>query len=114
MIRRRLHHAFGSLFDAISHPNPGLARASLDYWQRQLRLCHDTLLRALGADVEPLIEITVARGGNIRVGLEDAPLGCEMGNRALVERAQRRIASAGGSLASAAEVRNVLKAAVRQ
>jgi uncharacterized protein (DUF849 family) len=68
----------------------------------------------LGVDVEPLIEITVARGGNIRVGLEDAPLGCEMGNRALVERAQRRIASAGGSLASAAEVRNVLKAAVRQ
>jgi len=68
----------------------------------------------LGVEVEPLIETTVARGGHIRVGLEDAPLGSEIGNRALVERAQRRIASAGGTLASAADVRNALKAGVRQ
>ena len=46
----------GGLFDAFSHRNPGLARASLRHWQSQLRLFHNTLLKALGADVEPLIE----------------------------------------------------------
>ena len=59
----------------------------------------------LGVEIEPLIAATVTRGGHVRVGLEDAPMGCTRGNRELVERAGRLILAAGSTLASAAEVR---------
>lgn len=69
------------------------------------------MVAGLGVDIEPLIDMTVARGGHVRVGLEDAPLGNAATNRALVEAARRRIEAAGGTLAGAAHVRAALKAA---
>ena len=63
------------------------------------------MIAGLGVDVEPLIDAAVSRGGHVRVGLEDAPLGCNENNRALVERAARRIEAAGGRVAQAAEIR---------
>jgi uncharacterized protein (DUF849 family) len=65
----------------------------------------------LGVDIEPLIAASVMRGGHVRVGLEDAPMGCSRGNRDLVARAATLIAAAGGSLASAAHVRASLASA---
>ena len=47
----------------------------------------------------------VRAGGHVRVGLEDAPLGCAAGNTELVERAARLIEAAGGRLATGAQVR---------
>jgi uncharacterized protein (DUF849 family) len=63
------------------------------------------MVAGLGVDLRDLIPGTIARGGHVRVGLEDAPLGLRTSNRALVEEAARLIAAAGGSLATAAEVR---------
>jgi len=71
------------------------------------------MVAGLGVEIEALIETTVAQGGHVRVGLEDAPHGCELDNRALVERAQRRIASAGAKLATSAEVRAALQTGAR-
>ena len=68
-------------------------------------------LAGLGVEIEPLIEAAVARGGHVRVGLEDAPMGCALGNEALTKRARRLIAAAGGGLATASDVRAALKAA---
>ena len=67
------------------------------------------MVAGLGVDIEPLIEITIRQGGHIRVGLEDAPMGCARGNRELALRAQRLIVAAGGSIARPAEVRAVLR-----
>ena len=63
------------------------------------------MIAGLAVDVRPLIAETVARGGHVRVGLEDAPLGTTMGNLAWVEDAVRRTRAAGGEPATAAEVR---------
>jgi 3-keto-5-aminohexanoate cleavage enzyme len=68
------------------------------------------MVAGLGVEIEPLIEAAVASGGHVRVGLEDAPMGCELGNVALAERARRRIESCGTRLASTAEVRAALTA----
>ena len=69
------------------------------------------MVAGLGVEIEPLIEAAVARGGHVRVGLEDAPMGCALSNQALTERARRLIATAGGALATASDVRAALKAA---
>lgn len=69
------------------------------------------MVAGLGVEIEPLIELAVTRGGHVRVGLEDAPLGSAFDNRTLVDRARRLIEAAGGMLASAAEMRTALKAA---
>lgn len=69
------------------------------------------MVAGLGVDIEPLIEMAVRRGGHVRVGLEDAPLGCPSTNRALVEAARRRIEAAGGALATTTQMREALKAA---
>lgn len=66
------------------------------------------MIAGLGVEIDPLIGEAVTRGGHVRVGLEDAPLGCALGNRDLAERAARRIDDAGGRLASAADVRAAL------
>lgn len=63
------------------------------------------MVAGLGVEIEPLIGAAVAAGGHVRVGLEDAPLGCGTTNRALVERAAHRIGVAGGHLADAAAIR---------
>jgi len=59
--------------------------------------------------VTPLIGFAVERGGHVRVGLEDAPFGSAKSNLQWVDDAVRRIRSAGGDLATAAEVRARLK-----
>jgi 3-keto-5-aminohexanoate cleavage enzyme len=67
------------------------------------------MVAGLGADVLPLVADTVAAGGHVRVGLEDAPLGSRAGNLELVHRAADAIVAAGGCLATAAEVRAALR-----
>ena len=67
------------------------------------------MIAGLSVDVRPLIAETVARGGHVRVGLEDAPLGTQTGNVAWVEEAVRLVRENGGEPATAAEVRAALK-----
>jgi uncharacterized protein (DUF849 family) len=69
------------------------------------------MIASLAADVRPLIGETVARGGHVRVGLEDASLGTPIGNLAWVEDAVRLVRAAGGEPATAADVRRELAAA---
>ena len=66
------------------------------------------MVSGLGVDLTPLIGEAVARGGHIRVGLEDALLGSTATNIALVEDAVRRVRAHGGEPATAAEVRKAL------
>lgn len=68
------------------------------------------MIAGLAADVRPLIGETVARGGHVRVGLEDAPLGSTLGNVAWVEDAVRRVRAAGGEPATGDDVRRALAA----
>lgn len=68
------------------------------------------MIAGLTVDVRPLIGETVARGGHLRVGLEDAPLGSDMSNLAWVEDAVRLVRQHGGEPATAAEVRQGLQA----
>jgi uncharacterized protein (DUF849 family) len=63
------------------------------------------MVAGLGVDIRKLIPVAVARGGHIRVGLEDRPWGVRETNRALVEEAVRLVRASGGEPASAAEVR---------
>jgi 3-keto-5-aminohexanoate cleavage enzyme len=56
----------------------------------------------------------VARGGHIRVGLEDRPWGVAETNRGLVEEAVRLVRAAGGESATVAEVRVACKAIDRR
>jgi uncharacterized protein (DUF849 family) len=52
----------------------------------------------------------VARGGHVRVGLEDAPLGSEQSNLVWVEDAVRLVGQHGAEPASAMDVRKSLEA----
>jgi 3-keto-5-aminohexanoate cleavage enzyme len=63
------------------------------------------MVAGLGVDIRPLIEPAIARGGNIRVGLEDRPWGVRETNRGLVEEAVQLARAAGAEPATAAEVR---------
>ena len=66
------------------------------------------MIAGLSVDVRPLIAETVARGGHVRVGLEDAPLGTPIGNLAWVEDAVHIVRQNGGEPASASDVRQEL------
>jgi 3-keto-5-aminohexanoate cleavage enzyme len=66
------------------------------------------MMAGLGVDVRPLIGEAVARGGHVRVGLEDAPFGCPSTNVALVEEAVRLVRAAGGEPATVREMREGL------
>ncbi len=63
------------------------------------------MIAGLDVDVLPLVPRAVMERGHVRVGLEDAPFGCERSNVALVEEAAKLIEDAGGALATATEVR---------
>lgn len=63
------------------------------------------MVAGLGVEIGPLIAMTVREGGHVRVGLEDAPLGCRQSNVDLVLQARRQIEAAGGRLASPAAIR---------
>ena len=71
------------------------------------------MVAGLGVDIRPLIAPAVARGGHIRVGLEDRPFGAKESNRALVEEAVRLVRAAGGEPARAQDVRSACSAADR-
>lgn len=79
-----------------------------------LRLLGDTaaeapwMIAGLKVDILPLVGAAVKRGGHVRVGLEDAPLGSALGNVGWVEAAREGIERSGGSVASAADVRRAL------
>ena len=65
------------------------------------------MISGLGVDITALIPRAVAYGWHIRVGLEDAPLGCGATNLGLVERAVARITAAGGTIAGVDRARGV-------
>jgi len=66
------------------------------------------MVAGLGVDILGLVNAAVRRGGHVRVGLEDAPLGSQRSNLDWVRAGRDAIESAGGALASAAEVRAAL------
>ena len=66
------------------------------------------MIAAVNADLRPLFADTIARGGHIRVGLEDAPLGTTTTNLAMVEEAVRLVRQHGAEPATAAEMRQAL------
>jgi len=67
------------------------------------------MVAGLGAQIAPLIDEIVYRGGHVRVGLEDVPMGHRIGNLAQVRDARRRIEAAGARVATASEVRARLR-----
>ena len=67
------------------------------------------MVAGLAVELGPLIEAAVERGGHVRVGLEDAPMGCTLDNLSLLRQARERIDRAGGHLATATQVRERLK-----
>src|SRR5215470_79755 len=69
------------------------------------------MIAGLGVDIRPLIPETLRRGGHVRVGLEDAPFGCAMSNRELVEEAVQLIRANGAEPATVAEMRVSLSGA---
>lgn len=66
------------------------------------------MVAGLGVTVDPLVDETLARGGHLRVGLEDAPFGTTRRNAELVDDLVRRVRAAGFEPAGAAEVRTQL------
>ena len=66
------------------------------------------MMAGLGVDLRALIPLAVELGGHVRVGLEDWTLGSSETNLDLVADAVRRITAAGGSVATATEVRRGL------
>jgi 3-keto-5-aminohexanoate cleavage enzyme len=66
------------------------------------------MIAGLCADIRPLIGEAVTKGGHVRVGLEDAPLGTPMSNLALVEEAVRIVRHYGAEPASSADMRHAL------
>ena len=69
------------------------------------------MLSGLAVDVMPLAGEAVARGGHLRVGLEDAPFATASSNPALVEAARAAVEKAGARAATPAEVRHALNGA---
>jgi 3-keto-5-aminohexanoate cleavage enzyme len=68
------------------------------------------MVAGMCADVIGLVGETVERGGHIRVGLEDSPLGTPRSNLALVEEAVRLVQDCGAEPATPAEMRQMLAA----
>ncbi len=66
------------------------------------------MVSGLMVDIQPLIGMTVERGGHVRVGLEDAPALSERDNIWWVEQAVKQIHAAGGDVASVQDVKNAL------
>lgn len=66
------------------------------------------MVAGLGVNITPLISEAVERGGHVRVGLEDAPLGSDRSNVDWVTHAREEIETAGGTVATAADVRDEL------
>lgn len=67
------------------------------------------MIAGLGVDLDALIDEAIARGGHVRVGLEDAWFGTDRSNRCLVNQAASRVRASGRTPATAAEVREALR-----
>ena len=83
----------------------------LDAHVRLLEACAPAapwMVAGLGVDIRPLIAPAVARGGHVRVGLEDAPWRTPLTNTQWVEEAARRIRATGGEPATVKDVRAAL------
>ena len=63
------------------------------------------MIAGLGVELDGLWDVAMARGGHMRVGLEDAPPGCTRTNAEMVAGAHRAVHQAGQQLATASEVR---------
>ena len=91
--------------------------AQAEYLESHLHLLNDVspgahwMVAGLGVDIRPLIAPAVARGGHVRVGLEDAPWRTPLDNRQWVEEAVRLIRIAGGEPAGVGDVRAALSPA---
>ena len=70
------------------------------------------MIAGLRVDIRPLLGEAVRRGGHVRVGLEDAPLGSPMSNIAWVEEAVRSVREHGAEPATIEDVRRELGLAV--
>jgi uncharacterized protein (DUF849 family) len=68
------------------------------------------MVAGLGVDIRPLIPHTVANGGHIRIGLEDARWGTQQTNAQLAEDAVKLVRAAGSEPAAASDVRAMLAA----
>ncbi len=68
------------------------------------------MVAGLGVDLGPILAEAVACGGHVRTGLEDARLGTDRSNRALVEDTVRRVRAAGSEPATARQIRDALAA----
>ncbi|MEF8900119.1 MAG: 3-keto-5-aminohexanoate cleavage protein [Halovenus sp.] len=66
------------------------------------------MVEGLDSDSTQLVSEVVDRGGHLRVGLEDAPLGTSRTNVEWVELACEKIEEAGGKLATPEEVRTAI------
>ncbi len=64
------------------------------------------MVAGLGVQVDELRGTAMARGGHVRVGLEDAPLGCSASNEELVGAAARAIEQAGREPATPDQIRS--------
>lgn len=64
----------------------------------------------LQVDLAPVVEATLARGGHLRVGLEDCAFGSAAGNVALTEAAVARVAALGRRLGDADALRRMMRA----
>lgn len=85
---------------------------ALEAYLRLLQLEQPTapwMVAGLGVELGGLVEAAVERGGHVRVGLEDAPMGCALDNPSLVAQARARVERAGGRLADAQAVRTRLQ-----
>jgi uncharacterized protein (DUF849 family) len=67
------------------------------------------MVAGLGVDILPLVPRAIAEGGHVRVGLEDASLGCAKSNLQLVEEAVDVIGACSGELATATQIRAELR-----
>jgi uncharacterized protein (DUF849 family) len=67
------------------------------------------MIAGLGVDILSLVPRAIAEGGHVRVGLEDASLGCTKSNVELVEDAVRVIETCAGELATAPQIRAELR-----
>jgi uncharacterized protein (DUF849 family) len=63
------------------------------------------MIAGLGVELDELWDVAMARGGHLRVGLEDAPLGCARPNVELVAEACRAVQQSGRALATPSEIR---------
>jgi uncharacterized protein (DUF849 family) len=88
-------------------PEPFGLDAHLSLLEREAPGAH-WMVAGLAVDVLPLLPEAIRRGGHVRVGLEDAPLGSTRSNVQWVEAAAAAIRETGGEPATAGEVRAAL------